>query len=115
MGSSRKDLLGMPDDVQDDFGYALYLARLGQQHSDAKMLRGEFHGLIELVDDTEGDTYRAIYTVKLSGVVYVLHTFQKKSKRGIGLPKHQIETIRARWKQAKAHHAMHYGDRRTGA
>lgn len=64
-------------------------------------------GLIEVIDDYDGDTCRAIYTVKLAGV-YVLHVFQKKSTRGIDMPKHELITIRERWQRAKAHHAAHY-------
>jgi phage-related protein len=65
---------------------------------------GEFTGLIEVVDDFDGDTYRAIYTVKLAGVVYVLHVFQKKSTRGIATPKPALALIRERWQRAKAHY-----------
>jgi phage-related protein len=98
----------MPEDVQDSFGHALYQAQLGLHHASAQRLRGEFSGLVELVDDFDGDTYRAVYSVKLAGVVYVLHVFQKKSKRGIATPKHEVAIIRQRWKQAKSHHATHY-------
>ncbi len=108
MGSSRDDLRALPDDPRRVFGFALHQAQLGRHHRAAKRLMGEFAGLIEVVDDFDGDTYRAVYTVKLAGVVYVLHVFQKKSTRGIGMPKHELITIRERWQRAKAHHAAHY-------
>lgn len=108
IGSARDDLREMPEVVQDAFGYALYQAQLGLHHASAKRLRGEFGGLIELVERFDGETYRAVYTVKLAGVVYVLHVFQKKSKRGIATPKHELALIRRRWKEAKWHYATHY-------
>ncbi|MBK5186916.1 MAG: type II toxin-antitoxin system RelE/ParE family toxin [Gemmatimonadaceae bacterium] len=108
IGSARDDLREMPEAVQDNFGYALYQAQLGLHHASAKRLRGEFGGLIELVENFDGETYRAVYTVKLAGVVYVLHVFQKKSKRGIATPKHELALIRRRWKETKWHHATHY-------
>lgn len=108
IGSARADLREMPEDVQDNFGHALHQAQLGLHHASAQRLRGEFSGLVELVDDCDGDTFRAVYTVKLAGAVYVLHVFQKKSKRGIATPKHELAIIRQRWKQAKWHHATHY-------
>ncbi len=77
-------------------GYALYLAQCGEKHPDAKPLKG-FKGavILEVVEDFDTDTYRAVYTVKFEGVVYVLHAFQKKSKRGIATPKQDIELIEA--------------------
>ena len=111
MGSSRDDLRALPDDPRRVFGFALHQAQLGRHHRAAKRLTGEFAGLIEVIDDFDGDTYRAVYTVKLAGVVYVLHVFQKKSTRGIGMPKHELVAIRERWQRAKAHHAAHYHER----
>jgi phage-related protein len=108
VGSTRDDLRRMPPEVRDTFGHALYQAQLGLHPASAKRLKGEFSGLIELLDDFDGDAYRAIYTVKLEGVVYVLHAFQKKSKRGIGTPKQELVTIRRRWKEARWHHATRH-------
>jgi len=108
MGSSREDLRTLPEEPRRVFGFALHQAQRGGHHPAAKRLRSELAGLIEVVDDFDGETYRAIYTVKLAGVVYVLHVFQKKSTRGIALPKHQLTTIRERWQHAKRHHATHY-------
>ena len=96
----------MPDEVQDEFGYALHEAQRGKHHPSAKQLKGDLRGLIELIDDFDGETYRAIYTVKLVGVVYVLHVFQKKSKRGMGTPAHEIDLIKERLKRAEEIHAL---------
>ena len=113
ISSTRDDLQRLPEAVQYEFGYALYQAQVGKHHVSAKQLKGEFRGLIELVVDFDGDTYRTIYTVKLAGVVYVLHVFQKKATHGIGAPRHEIATLRARIQLAKAHYAAHYGPPRS--
>jgi len=108
MGSALDDLRALPDEPRRVFGYAIHLAQLGQHHRAAKRMKGEFAGLIEVVDDFDGDTYRAIYTAKLAGVVYVLHVFQKKSTRAIATPKPHLAIIRARWQRAKAHYVAQY-------
>ena len=93
----------MPEDVIDLFGFALHLAQTGQKHSQAKPLKGfGGAGVLEVVEDHLGDTFRAVYTVKIAGVVYVLHCFQKKSKHGIETPKHDIDLIKDRLKIAVA-------------
>ena len=104
IGSSKKDLLAMPDDVVDVFGFALHLAQMGKKHDQAKPLKG-FGGasVLEVVEDHMGDTYRAVYTVKIADKVYVLHCFQKKSTKGIETPKHEMDLIRERLKAAQAH------------
>ena len=94
----------MPDDVIDVFGFALHLAQTGQKHDQSKPLKGfGGAGVLEVVEDHMGDTYRAVYTVKLAEVVYVLHCFQKKSKSGIATPKPEMDLIRDRLKAAQAH------------
>ena len=108
MGSALDDLRECPEAVQDEVGYAIHLAQLGEHPPGAKRLRGELAGVIELVVDYDRDTYRAVYTVKLQGVVYVLHVFQKKSKRGIATPRHDIALIKDRYRWARAHYAEHY-------
>lgn len=116
MGSARDDLRAMPDAVQDAFGYALHQAQIGKYHPAAKQLKGPLGGLIELVEDFDGDTYRAVYTVKLAGVVYVLHVFQKKATHGIATPRRELALITDRWQRARAHYAAHYAahdERRT--
>ena len=104
IASAKKDLQAMPDDVQDTFGYALYLAQVGRKHAQAKPLKGfGSAGVLEVVEDWRGSTYRAVYTVKFASAVYVLHCFQKKATRGIATPKPDLEIIRERLKAAEAH------------
>lgn len=82
IGSSKEDVRAFPEDVKDVMGYALHLAQLGGKHPGAKPLIGyRGAGVLEIVDDYDGDTYRAVYTVKFASAVYVLHAFQKKSKK----------------------------------
>jgi phage-related protein len=104
VGSSKKDLMAMPDEVKSAFGFALYLAQQGKKHQNAKPLKGfSGAGVLEVVEDYLGDTFRAVYTVKIAEVIYVLHCFQKKSKRGIETPKQEIDLIRDRLKMAQDH------------
>lgn len=106
VGAARKDLLRFPDEVQHVFGYALYLAQIGDKHRSAKPLSGfGGAGVLEVVEDHDGDAYRAVYTVRFAGAVYVLHAFQKKSRHGIATPAHEVDLIRARLKQAEQLHA----------
>ncbi|MGP1397003.1 MAG: type II toxin-antitoxin system RelE/ParE family toxin [Inquilinaceae bacterium] len=96
--------MAMPREVQDTFGYALYLAQIGMKHGDARPLKGfGSAGVLEIVESTSAGTFRAIYTVKIEDAVYVLHCFQKKSKRGIATPAADIETVRERLKAAQLH------------
>ena len=97
VGSSRKDLKRFPAKVQNRVGYALYKVQEGDEPSAAKALKG-FGGrtVLELVDDLGSNTYRTIYTVRFAGVVYVLHAFQKKSKKGIATPYKEIELVKQR-------------------
>ena len=104
VGSSKKDLMAMPDEVKSAFGFALYLAQQGKKHQNAKPLKGfSGAGVLEVVEDCLGDTFRAVYTVKIAEIIYVLHCFQKKSKRGIETPKQEIDLIRDRLKMAQDH------------
>ena len=105
IGSSRRDVSGFPEEVRRPFGFALRQAQKGGKHPDAKPLKG-FGGaaVLEVVEDHAGGAYRAVYTVRFAGAVYVLHAFQKKSKRGIATPKQEIELIRGRLKQAEVHY-----------
>ncbi len=106
VGSSRKDLKRFPKTVRQTFGQALFDAQTGTKHPDAKPLRGfSGAGVLEVVDDYVGSAYRAVYTVKFAGVVYMLHAFQKKSKRGARTPAQEIEKVKARLKEAEKHHA----------
>ncbi len=104
MASSKKNLLAMPDDVQDVFGFALHLAQIGRKSESAKPLQGfGSAGVLEVVEDFDGDTYRAVYTVQFGSAVYVLHCFQKKSRRGVATPKPDMDKIRERFKAAATH------------
>jgi len=102
VGSSLADLRALPAEVKDVFGFALHVAQWGDKHPDAKPLKG-FKGasVMEVVEDYEGDTYRAVYTVRYARAVFVLHVFQKKSKRGIRTPKPDLDLIRRRLKLAQ--------------
>ena len=101
IGSSKKDLEALPAEVVHVFGYALYLAQIGQKHEQAKPLRGfGSAGVLEVVEDWRGNAYRAVYTVRYTVRVFVLHVFQKKSKSGIATPKPDLELIRNRLKVA---------------
>jgi phage-related protein len=102
IGSSRKEYLEFPAKVQDNFGFELFLAQTGQHPPSAKPLRGLGGGTVELVDNFDGDTYRAVYTVRFESAVYVLHAFKKKSKQGIRTPRSDIELIKRRLKEAEA-------------
>jgi phage-related protein len=109
IGSARADLKAFPDAVKTDVGYALWVAQRGEKPAQAKVLQGivSGSGVLELVERHDGDTYRVVYTVRFKEAVYVLHAFQKKSKRGIKTPKHDIELVRERLKDAEAD----YGER----
>ncbi|OZI31860.1 addiction module toxin RelE [Bordetella genomosp. 10] len=101
IGSSKKDLLGLPAPVRRFFGHALDFAQRGEQHDAAKVLKGfGGAGVLEVVEDDADGTYRAVYTVRFQEAVFVLHAFQKKSKRGIQTPQADIAIIRQRLKVA---------------
>jgi phage-related protein len=102
IGSSRKEYLEFPAKVQDNFGFELFLAQTGQHPPSTKLLKGLGSGTVELVDDFDGDTYRAVYTVRFVSAVYVLHAFKKKSKQGIKTPQSDIDLIKRRLKEAEA-------------
>jgi phage-related protein len=110
IGSSLKDLKRFPEKVQSRMGHALRDVQAGDEPLSAKALRG-FKGrsVLELVDDFDSDTYRAVYTVRFAGVVYVLHAFQKKSKKGIATPQRDIELIESRLRDAEQHYQARTG------
>jgi phage-related protein len=102
IGSSRKDLRAFPEPVQDHMGYALYIAQLGGRHRDTKTLSSfGGAGMVEVIKDFRGDTFRAVYTLRFAGSVYVLHAFQKKSKTGRETPRRDIELIKQRLREAE--------------
>ena len=90
--------------MQDSFGFELFLAQTGQHPPSAKLLKGLGGGVVELIDDFDGDTYRTVYTVRLESAIYVVHAFKKKSKRGSETPQSDIDLIRRRLKDAEADH-----------
>ncbi len=105
VGSSRRDLRGFPREVRREIGQALYTAQQGETDPSAKPLRG-FGGasVLEIVADQVGSTWRAVYTARYREAIYVLHAFQKKSKRGIATPKKDIDLIRHRLAEAERLH-----------
>ena len=103
IGSSHKDLMALPLKVRRLFGFALSLAQSGDQHEAAKVLKGfGGGGVLEVVEDDAGGTYRAVYTVKFKEAIFVLLCFQKKSKQGIATPKVDMDIIRSRLRVAEA-------------
>jgi phage-related protein len=105
IATSRKDLRTFPNEVQGVMGFALFRAQQGLKHADARPLKGfGGSGVLEIVDDFDGDTYRAVYTVRYAEIVYVLHAFQKKSKSGIATPKQDMDLIRSRLRLADEEH-----------
>jgi phage-related protein len=102
IASSRKDYAEFPPKVQEAFGFELFLAQTGQHPPSAKMLKGIGNGIVELVEDFDSDTYRAVYTVRFETAVYVLHCFKKKSKQGIKTPQSDIDLIKRRFRDAEA-------------
>ena len=102
VGSRRKDLRAFPEPVQDHIGYAVYVAQRGGKHRDTKTVSG-FGGarVVEVVKDFRGDTFRAVYTLRYAGTVYVLHAFRKKSKTGRETPRRDVELIEKRVREAE--------------
>ena len=104
IGSSHKDLMALPAEVRRLFGFALSLAQAGDRYDAAKVLKGfGGAGVLEVIEDDVSGTYRAVYTVKFAEAVFVLHCFQKKSKRGIATPKVDMDIINTRLKIAEAY------------
>ena len=102
ISSAKKDLMALPDDVQDEIGYALFQAQTGQKSDKAKPFKGfGSAAVLEIVESDAGGTYRAVYTVKFKEAVAVLHVFQKKSKSGISTPKQEVDLIKSRFKLAE--------------
>jgi phage-related protein len=105
VGSSRKDLRAFPPGVRRVFGVALFAVQLGAMPPEAKPLKGfGGAGVLELIESDERGTYRAVYTVRFASKIYVLHAFQKKSRRGIATPKQEMDLIHERLKTAERLH-----------
>jgi phage-related protein len=109
VGSSKKDFLGFPEPVKDEMGNALGLAQFGGKHPSAKPWKGQGPGVLELIDDHDRSTYRAVYTVCFREVVYVLHAFQKKSPRGIRTAQVDVDLVERRLKIAQQDYEVRYG------
>lgn len=105
IGSSYDNWIRFPDDVQDVIGYSLYLAQAGRKAANTCPMKG-YRGakVLEIRDDFNGNTFRAVYTLEFRNVIYVLHAFQKKSKHGISTPRGDIELVQKRLMQAKKHY-----------
>lgn len=99
--------------MQENFGFELFLAQTGQHPPSAKRLKGLGSGVLELVDDFDGDTFRAVYAVRFETAVYVLHSFKKKSKQGIKTPQSDIDLIKRRLKDAEADYAARQQENKT--
>lgn len=100
--SSYEELVAFPRDVQHGIGVALMVAQAGDKHPAAKPFKGfKGAGVLEVVENHDGDTYRAVYTVRFSDAIYMLHAFQKKSKKGIKTPKRVLDLIKARLQLAE--------------
>jgi phage-related protein len=104
IGDSLESVRLFPEEVRQEIGFALYQAQRGKKHINAKPLAGFGSGVLEVISDHRGNTYRAVYTVRLAGRLYVLHAFQKKSKKGIQTSRGDLELIRQRLKRAIALH-----------
>lgn len=111
VGSSQKDLRAFPSAVRSEIGQSLFEAQLGEHPGNAKPLKG-VGGVLEIRDNFDGDAYRAVYTIRFEGVLYVLHAFQKKSTSGITTPQRHMDLIRQRLRDAKAIHKTTKGDQR---
>jgi phage-related protein len=105
VGASKRDFLAFPGPVKDEMGNALGVAQFGGKHPSAKPWKGQGAGVFEVVEDHDGNTYRAVYTVRFREVVYVLHAFQKKSPSGSRTARQDIELVRRRLKDAEAYEA----------
>ena len=109
LGSSKKDLMEFPKDVIQEVGYALYLAQKGEHYTKTKPFKGCGSGVYEIATEYDKNAYRAIYIVSVGDTVYVVHCFQKKSKRGIKTPKEEIEVIKQRLKLLRSARGNNYG------
>jgi phage-related protein len=112
IGSARNDLLKFPETVKDEIGVALSVAQFGGKHPKAKPWKGEGPGVLEIVEDHRGDTYRAVYTVRFENAAYVLHAFQKKSPKGIKTAQSDVELVSRRLKVASQDYEARYGKRK---
>jgi phage-related protein len=104
VGASQRDLRAFPPAARREIGQSLFDAQAGDHPANAKPLKGFGSGVLEIRSNAQGDTYRAVYTVRFEGTLYVLHTFQKKSAKGIATPRRHIDLIRQRLREAEVIH-----------
>lgn len=109
VGSAKKDLLAFPGAVVDDLGYAPGVVQQGGRPPTAKPWKGDGAGMLELVEDFRGDTFRTVYTVRFAQAVYVLHCFQKKSPSGVRTAQDDVDLIRNRLRAAQEDYEARYG------
>ncbi len=109
VGSAKRDLLGFPEGVIDDMGYALSVVQFGGKPPQSKPWKGEGSGVFELVEDYRGDTFRAVFTVRFARAVYVLHCFQKKSPSGIRTALDDVRPVHERLRTARLDYEVRYG------
>lgn len=112
IGSSWKDLLGFPEPVIREIGHALSVAQYGEKHPSAKPLKGIGPAVLEIVENHQGNAYRAIYTPRFKDRIYVLHCFQKKSRRGSKTSLQDIGVIKERLRQARTDYEQRQRKRR---
>jgi len=110
VGSAKRDLLSFPEAVKDGIGTALSIAQFGGKHRATKPWKGVGPGVLEVVEDHDGNTYRAVYTIRFRMAMYVLHCFQKKSHRGIQTPKGDVERVLQRLRLAHQDYEDRYGN-----
>jgi phage-related protein len=103
-GSAKRDLKQFPDAVQKDIGVALFIVQLGRMPPSAKLWKGQGPGVYELIEGYRGDTFRAVYTVRIAKRIHVLHAFQKKSKTGIKTPREDVTLVESRLKAVLVRH-----------
>jgi len=109
VGASKRDLMRFPEPVKDSIGIALSVAQFGGKHPAAKPWKGEGPGVLEIVESHDGDAYRAVYTVRFSRAIYVLHCFQKKSHSGIKTPRSDVDLVSQRLRLAQQDYEDRYG------
>jgi phage-related protein len=109
VGSAKRDFLEFPEPVKSEMGNALGVAQFGGKHPSAKPWKGQGAGVFEIVEDFDGDTYRAVYTVKFRETIYVLHAFQKKSPKGIRTARGDIELVERRLRVAREDYEARHG------
>ncbi|MGC9954387.1 MAG: type II toxin-antitoxin system RelE/ParE family toxin [Rhizomicrobium sp.] len=109
IGSAKRDFLEFPEPVKGEMGNALGVAQFGGKHPSAKPWKGQGAGVFEIAEDFDGDTYRAVYTVKFRQAIYVLHAFQKKSPKGIRTARGDIDLVERRLRVAREDYEARYG------